>query len=272
MTILLPRSTRPGLFPLRQIFARRKFILLFYWLAFTLAACTGGPELLTVPPPLPVRVALPPSLEPTRAALTACARNQPGLALLVEPHPSAFIDLSEVDLALWLGDMPEFAGFAAPLTQEQIVLIVNSRNPLDKIDPRTLAKIFSGEIATWEQIGIPVDGEITLWIYPQENEIQHLIESALLQDGRISPAALIAADPEILSKKVEDDHSAIGFLPTAWLTSSVKAVEIEGIEIELPVLVLAAKEPQGLTRQFLACLQGPIGQQNLAAYYRSKSP
>lgn len=255
-----------------QKLARRNLIFLLCWLASTLEACTGTQELLIVPSPVPIRVALPPSLEPVRAALTACARNQSGLALLVETQPSAFIDLSEVELALWLGDMPEFAGFAAPLAQEQIVLIVNSHNPLLNLGLPTLEKILSGQIATWQQIGIPYDGEITLWIYPQENEIQMTIESMVLLDNKISPSAFIAADPEILLKKVENERSAIGFLPAAWLTPSVKAVEIEGVSINLPVLALSEDEPQGMVRQLLACLQGPIGQQNLAAYYRSKSP
>lgn len=255
-----------------QKLARRNLIFLLCWLASALEACTGAQELLIVPSPVPVRVALPPSLDPVRSALTACARNQPGLALLVETRPSAFIDLSEVDLALWLGDMPEFAGFAAPLAQEQIVLIVNSRNTLLNLDSPTLEKILSGQITTWQQIGIPYDGEITLWIYPQENEIQDTIESTVLLDNKISPSAFIAADPEVLLGKVETDRSAIGFLPAAWLTPGVKVVEIEGVSITLPVLALSEEDPQGMARQLLACLQGPIGQKNLAAYYRSKSP
>lgn len=246
--------------------------LFLCWVALIIGACTENPELLTVPSPVPVRISHPPSLSPVRTALTACARKLPGLALLVEIRPLAFIDLSEVDLALWLGEKPDFAGFAAPLAQEQIVLIVNSRNPLKDIDISTLKKILSGETNSWQQFGVPGEDEITLWVYPQENEIQNAIEGKLGGSLRISPSAFIAADPEVLLKKVASDRSAIGFLPAAWLNTNVKAVEIQGINIKLPVLALSEEEPQGMARQLLACLQGPSGQENLKAYSRSETP
>jgi hypothetical protein len=241
-------------------------------LALLLEACVDSPELLTVPSPVPVHITHPISLDPVRTALTACAKSLPDLALLVETQPSAFFDLSEVDLALWLGDKPDFAGFAAPLAQERIVLIVNSHNPLKTMDLSTLAQILTGQIATWQQIDISVDGEITLWIYPPENEIQNAIENILAESSRISPSAFIASDPEVLLKKVESDRNAIGFLPAAWLTSNVNVIEIQEVTISLPVLALAEQEPQGMARQMLACLQGPIGQENLKNYYRSESP
>lgn len=253
-------------------FIPKGLVFCLFVLATISGACTDAPEIIQVPSPVPVRVALPASLEPMRSALAACAKNLPDLALLVERRPAASLDFDEVDLALWLGEKPDRGEFAAPVVQEQIALIANPHNPLKTIALPALTGILSGEINNWKQINLPFDHEISLWIYPPENEIRNALEAMLGKDIKVLVSANLAADPETILKAVEGDRTALGFLPAAWLTSGVKTVEIEDIEIILPVLALSAREPQGMPRHFLACLQGPIGQAALENYHQSVNP
>lgn len=241
-------------------------------LILSLSACSKPPEFLVASSPQPVLISMSASLALTQSALNACARTIPGLALLVEIQPSSTLESDKVDLSLWLGDKPAHVGFAAPIAQEQVRLIVNPVNPLETIDRTTLRQILEGQITEWSQIGVMPGKELSLWVYPPEDEVQRAIERLLGDELRITTFANLAADPESLRTEVESDQNAIGFLPAAWLTSGVKTVEIEAPDIDLPILALAEKEPQGMVRQYLACLQGPVGQESLRTYYRSSDP
>jgi len=87
---------------------------------------------------------------------------------------------------------------------------------------------------------------------------------------RFSSQAWLAPDAAAMLESIAQDPAAIGVLPRAWLSAAVKPVEIDQDLGELllqPVLALAEEEPGGIVREFLACLQSPTGQAELAEHY-----
>lgn len=229
------------------------------------AAATGdppaSPELLSI--------AYPPSLRPLGEALSACAGALPGVSLTAEERPSSAIDLAQADLALWLGEPPANAPFAALLGYEEFAFVLHPENPIEALSASKLDELLAGEAARWEEIG-GEGGEINLWLYPPENEVQEVLSSVFPIERAFASFAFLAPDAEALRQAVSADPAAAGFLPRAWLSEAVKPVytlERGGKPLREPVLALARAEPRQAARQVLLCLQSGPGQQALSERY-----
>jgi len=236
---------------------RRRLIFLF---ALSVAACTAPPSATPSPTPQLVRVAYPPSLSPMTGALSRCARDIPGMVLGVFETPASALDIQQNDITLWLGEPPG-GGFAALLARQEILVILNPGNPLDKISSADLRALFDGTVTNWEEVGGD-DLEVAVWVYPQDNELQEIVESVILQGRQYSSQAWLAPDAAAMREAIARDPPAIGVLPRPWLSAAVKPVEVDVEMRELllqPVLALAEEEPEGIEREFLACLQSSGG-------------
>jgi hypothetical protein len=236
-----------------------KLILIF---SAWLTACNTPPTLAIPPTPQPVTVSLLPSLRPVSEAVLACGDSTPGIVIFIREVPAAGMDFHAPGLKLWLGDKPLESGFAAPLVEEEIAVIVNPENPLESIRVADLRKIFSGQLGNWEEIA-GIDSQTAVWVYPEGNEIQKAFTENLLESQAISSLAYLAPGTEAMLEAVAMDPAAIGFIPKAWRTEAVKILSLSDTEGSepgdasnlLPVLVLANREPKGPERAFVACLQ-----------------
>jgi len=229
--------------------------------ALLVAACTAPPSATPLPTPQLVRVAYPPSLSPMTGALSRCAQATPGMVLSVSETPASAFDIQQADITLWLGEPPGGV-FAALLVRQEILVILNPDNPLDKISSADLRALFDGTLTNWQVVG-GEDLEVAVWVYPRDNELQAILESAILQGRQFSSQAWLAPDAAAMLEAIARDPAAIGALPRPWLSEEVKALEIDEDLREFllqPVLALAKEEPQGIVREFVSCLQSPIGQ------------
>jgi len=236
---------------------RRRLIFLF---VLWVAACTAPPSATPLPTPQLVRVAYPPSLSYLTEALSGCAREIPGMALGVFETPASALDIQQNDITLWIGEPPG-GGFAALLGRQELLVILNPDNPLDKISSDDLRALFDGTVTNWEAVGGD-DLEVAVWVYPQNNELQEIVDSVILQGQQFSSHAWLAPDAAAMMEAIAGDPAAVGVLPQAWLSAAVKPVEVDVEMRELllqPVLALAEEEPEGIEREFLACLQSSGG-------------
>ena len=237
---------------------RRRLIFLF---VLSVAACTAPPSAIPFPTPQLVRVAYPPSLGYLTEALSRCSREIPGMALGVFETPASALDIRQADLTLWIGEPPGGV-FAALLGRQEILVILNPDNPLDRLSSADLRALFDGTVTNWQAVGGD-DLEVAVWVYPQDNELQEIVESVILPGRQFSSHAWLAPDAAAMLESIARDPAAIGALPRAWLSEAVKPVEIDQDLRELliqPVLALAKEEPEGIVREFLSCLQSPTGQ------------
>ena len=231
-----------------------------------------APLTATEPPTLqPVEIALTPSLAPLKDALHTCAVEQPEIALILSETSAPFLEIEEADLSLWFGPPPPAAGYAAPLAQEEIAVIVNALNPVSALSTDTLRAIFTGRTPRWDAVG-GENQDIQVWLLPEGDEFTRVFQQQVLNAQYFSSTALLAPDPAAMLEAVHEDPAAIGFLPEAWLENAVKPLRLERQarnSLDQPVLALSSAEPRGAVRIFLHCLQSGEGQATIREDYQS---
>lgn len=249
-----------------------KFRLAFIsGVALLLHACLAPPT-ATPPPTLhPMEVALTPSLTPMRAALHACAGAQPEIALILAETPLSSLDITSTELALRFGLPHEASNYAVPLAREEILVVVNSDNPVSVISTSSLRAIFDGQIDHWEDVGGENLG-IEVWILPEGDEFTQLFQLTILEKAPFSSLAHLAPDPAAMVEAIRTDPAAIGFLPGAWLPEGVRPLRLENKTrraMQQPVLALSNGELDGVAREFVHCLQSGEGHRVLLERYET---
>ncbi len=210
-----------------------------------------------------------PAVWPLQEAVHRCAVAQPGIALVLSELPATYLESAAPDLALRLGEPSKIVGYAASVTSENIAIIVHPANPIRALDQKQLRKLFTGQVVSWAEVGGP-DQLIQVWAFPENDDARQTFDSAILASGSLASGASLASDPSQMIREIAANPGAIGYVPDAWLSNQVRALELApGLRALLrqPVLALATAEPHGAVRRFLACLQSGPGQEELRKNY-----
>lgn len=231
------------------------------WCLFFLTACGIPPHATPSSTSIVVNVALTPSLQPLVSALHTCAVANTELILSISEVPTSALDVKKTDLAFRIGGAPGNA-YAAAVSDESIVLVVNSRNPVLSLPTEELKNLFIGRITNWAEVG-GAQQSVQIWVYPDGEDIRSIFDVAILPGESLTSMALIAPDPLAMLEAVADDPSAIGYVPQAWLAQTKDVNQIRPLninpklaeELRQPVLVLSSIEPDGPIRQLLGCMQ-----------------
>jgi len=244
-----------------------KFLLILACLA--IAGCSP-PMTATVPPsPQPVSIAFSPSLEIIEDALRTCANNHPEIALFIDKRPVTSIDYDASDLTLWWGEKPAEVSFAYPLAQDELVIILNHANSNSNLSTNELRALYSGKVHNWDEISIN-QHTVSVWSYPEGNELRGILHENLLGDQRLTPLAFLAPSPQAMLEAVTSDPGAIGFIPRSWINQHVFSTQIN-MDLEKvlskPVLALANTKPLGGSLILLDCLQNGVGQTALLEHF-----
>jgi hypothetical protein len=231
---------------------------IFLGAVLLLVACGAPPPRIIPPTPDAITISILPSLEPAVPALVKCSQSLPDTVLFVARVPASAVASRSADLTLWLGNPPGNTGFAAPLVLDELAVVVNRTNPVESLEIGDLRAIFSGREDNWAGF-VEVDSRVSVWVYPEGNELQALFSGTILGGSRLTSFANLAPGVEAMLEAVAADPAAIGFLPGAWLDDTVRQVQVAGVSLHMPVLLLAGKEPQGNVRAFASCLQNREG-------------
>jgi hypothetical protein len=232
-------------------------------LVVLLAGC-APPAPPTSPPtrqPFPVEIT--PALAPIGDALQICTTALPDSALIVEQVPADALDLEGAGLVFRLGEPAEMPAFAAVLAWEEVVLVLHPDNPIDALTREQIKNLFGGRVRSWAELG-GNDLEVQVWAEAEGSETRTAFDGQVMEGSPLGPQVHLAPDPAAVLSAVRAGRGAVGYLPRAWLTQDVKAIDLE---ISLPVLALADAEPQGPARDLLFCLQGEAIQQLLGNRY-----
>ena len=240
-------------------------ILLFLPLLITFS-CSQPLQYIQPPTPQTVRIATLTALSPLNDTVQFCIIERPENYFFFQELPLIPPNV-QPDLILWIGDRPRSFSFAAPIGWESISIVLNPENPLDNLELEDVRAMFFGEITHWDQL----DGEdrpVSLWVYPEADELQRQFASFLGVNRPITALAFLATNPEVVKDAVSSDPGAIGFLPNAWIDASVKPINLDVNYPSIPILVISKTEPIGPAREFLACLQSPQSQAVLRSRYK----
>jgi phosphate transport system substrate-binding protein len=189
---------------------------------------------------------------------------------------SAALEAGAADLQLGYQDEDDRTSHS--LAMDALAVIVAPDNPTPEISTADLARVLTGEVTNWAQIGGP-DMPLVLHALRPETAMQRALAARV---GAPVSAAVQHADQQSLAEAVARDPWAIavagrsGVDPARGLplTDSCGfpllptplAVKAEDYPLAIPVLLLAPRRRLPLmTREFLAFLRTPAAQAVIAA-------
>jgi len=214
-----------------------------------------------LPTPAPLKVDVTPALGWLKPMMAKCAAEFPMLSLTVSSNPQTDQSLEVADILFQWSKTASVQGYTLKLGEDHLVVIIHPENPLKEMDEAQLAAIYSGTLSNWSDLSDSFNGDIQPWVYPSGDDSQTLFDSQVLSYDEIMQTALIAPDPASMSAAIGKDPSAIGIIPSRWLDSSVKLIQIIGYAntyLTAPILAITGEGPGGLSRDWLLCVQDKI--------------
>ena len=162
-----------------------------------------------------------------------------------------------------------------------VAVIVNLKNPVDKLTIEDLHKIFTGKAKSWKEFGgkdlafVTLSREVSsgTHLYFKEEVIQ-LGQKGNTQE--FSRKTLLLTSSQAIVEEVANNEAAIGYLGMGYLSDRTKAVRVgrgdefhppdvenvvrKAYPLSRPLFVYTDGEPEGVVKLFIDFTLGPTGQ------------
>ena len=113
------------------------------------------------------------------------------------------------------------------LAYDGIAIIVNSENPVNGLDLETIAKIYTGEITNWKEVG-ENDRQIVLIGREAGSGTRDGFESIIGTEGECKYRQELTSTGDVITS-VASNADAIGYASLASVKDTVKAVTVGGV-------------------------------------------
>ncbi len=113
------------------------------------------------------------------------------------------------------------------LALDGIAIIVNPQNPVEDLDKDTIAKIYTGEITNWKDVG-GNDAEIVLIGREAGSGTRDGFESITGTDGTCKYRQELTSTGDVITT-VAGNPDAIGYASLAAIKDNVKALKVGGV-------------------------------------------
>lgn len=152
-----------------------------------------------------------------------------------------------------------------------IAVIVHPSNPVNAITQEQIKKIFTGKISNWKDVG-GKNARIVIISRDSASGTFEAFNELALDKEKVRPDALLNASNQAVATTVSNTPGAIGYIGLGYLSSSVKAVTVNGVEATKPNVVdgsypLARNlymytngAPKGVLKDFIDFIMSPEGQ------------
>ncbi len=156
-----------------------------------------------------------------------------------------------------------------------IAMIVNPNNPVTNLTMNQTRDIFTGTITNWNQVG-GSDAKINVINREEGSGTRDGVQTIVLKGGNFT-GGIVQASTGAVRTAVSQDVNAIGYISSAEVDSSVKAVSIDNVaptydtiasrtyKIQRDFYFVTKGDPSGLASQFINFTLGPSGQALLKA-------
>lgn len=114
------------------------------------------------------------------------------------------------------------------LAYDGIAVIVNPENPVADLDVETIAKIYTGEITNWKDVG-GNDGEIVLIGREANSGTRDGFESITDTEDKCKYRQELTSTGDVIAT-VASNPNAIGYASVASVKDTVKAITVGGVE------------------------------------------
>lgn len=154
---------------------------------------------------------------------------------------------------------------------DMLCVIVNKNSPVSKLTKDQVAKIFTGQIKDWSEVG-GAPGPISLYTRNTSSGTYKDWQK-LAMKGRDYPASSQKlAGNEQIAQEVAKNKNGIGYVGLAYSkTSGTKALPVDGVEpvaknakkyaYARPCFIYAPDKPTAEASAFMAFIESPAGQE-----------
>jgi phosphate transport system substrate-binding protein len=186
---------------------------------------------------------------PWLAGVYGCA----GGAMVTAVESAAdFLDPRSANMVIRLGKPTNLTTFAFQIARDDLLVIVNLKNPSSKMTAEQVNAIFTGQVQNWESIN-GTDEPVETWVYPAGEDIQIAFGQSILNGSPVPSTAHLANNPDEMLQAVEKNVNAIGIITGRWKTGNVAGVYTAASN--LPILAITLSKPEGTLARVIACLQ-----------------
>ena len=186
---------------------------------------------------------------PWLSSLYHCAS---GDVVIGEQRGADFLDTQSADMVIRMGMPENQAFFSYQIGTDNLLVILNLKNPTSKLSADQAHGIFSGQIQNWKTIN-GTDASVQVWVYPPGEDIQEIINQTVLNRSAVSSSARLANNPNEMLQAIEKDVNGVGIITGRWKNADVAGVYT--VANSVPVLAITSTEPQGTLAHILACMQ-----------------
>ncbi len=165
--------------------------------------------------------------------------------------------------------------WAAPIGDDLLAVITYPANTIGELSLEQVRAIYTGRLSSWQDVG----GEETpIIVVSREagSATQAAFEALVMAGSPTTSNARLAPGTPAMLDIVARTPGAIGYAPLRSLASDVHPLALDGVfptlasadayPLRMPLLLVAAEEPDGLIRDFVAWVQSAEGQRVVARY------
>lgn len=157
------------------------------------------------------------------------------------------------------------------VAMDGIAVIVHPSNPVQGLSMEQIKDIYTGKITNWKELG-GKDQKIVVVSRDSSSGTFETFEKIVLKGKKIIPEALAQASNKTVATIVATTKGAIGYVGLGYLSSTVKALLVNGITpeqatvvsgkypISRPLYMYTNGAPQGIAKDFLEFICSKEGQ------------
>ena len=160
---------------------------------------------------------------------------------------------------------------ATVIAMDGICVIVHPSNGVNALSKKQIKSIFTGAISNWNQVGGP-DEKIVVLSRDSSSGTFEAFGTLVLDGAKVRSDALMQASNQAIASTVAQTSGAIGYVGLGYVTSAVKAVDVDGVKasketvltnkypVGRPLFMYTNGAPQDLAKQFIDYILSPEGQ------------
>ncbi len=183
------------------------------------------------------------------------------------------VDIGNASRDVKSSEYEEYPGLVATaIAADGVVVVVNPDNPVTSLTMEEIAKIFTGEITNWSEVG-GEDEEIVVVIREDGSGTRSTFEELVHKDVDPTDEALQKPSNGALKTTVAETPNAIGYIGLGYVDSTVQMVEVDGVvasestildgtyPISRNLYMITNGEPTGLAKAFIDFILSDEGQE-----------
>ncbi len=180
---------------------------------------------------------------------------------------SRFIKDKEVKEAVANGIKP----IPHRVAMDGIAVVLHPSNSVDGLTLDQIKDIYTGKVTNWKELG-GNDQEIVVISRDSSSGTFEVFGELALDEERVAQSALLQSSNGAVASTVAETEGAIGYVGLGYLSSKLKAIEVNGVKpsnatvasgafpIARPLFMFTDGWPEGLTASFINFILSAEGQ------------